>query len=127
MLSLQSLASYISFHSRPDGGEPVKFLSENTLHIIDQLMWMLPFVTRTDLETAAKGKGVSQETRNTFLNKMLAEHSQPGAREQLKTLWTKWVDSNYAEEAVVVAAASSHSMDVSTPDDDEMEAGPASI
>ena len=86
MLSLQSLASYISFHCRPDGREPVKFLSENTLHIIDWPMWMLPFVTRTDLETAAKGKGVSQETRNTFLNKMLAEHSQPGAREQLKTL-----------------------------------------
>ena len=44
----------------------VKFLSENTLHTIDRLMWMLPFVTRTvrtDLETAAKEKGVSQETR----------------------------------------------------------------
>ena len=86
MLSVQSLAAYVSLYCRPDGGEPVKFLSENTLHIIDRLMWMLPFVTRTDLETAAKGKNVSQDTRNTFLNKLRAEHSLPGVREQLKTL-----------------------------------------
>ena len=68
-------------------------------------MWLHPFVTKTDLETAAKAKGVSQETRNTFLNKMLAEHSLPGVRDQLKTLWATWVESNYAEEPVAVAAS----------------------
>ena len=127
MLSLQSLASYISLHCRPDGGEPVKFLSDNTLHIIDQLMWMLPFVTKTDLETAAKAKGVSQETRNTFLNKMLAEHSLPGVRDQLMTLWATWVKSNYAEEPVAVTAAraSALSMDAPTPPDEDEAPAPA--
>ena len=127
MLSLQSLAAYISLHCRPDGGEPVKFLSDNTLHIIDQLMWMLPFVTKTDLETAAKAKGVSQETRNTFLNKMLAEHSLPGVRDQLKTLWATWVESNYAEEPVAVAASqtSALSMDAPTPPDEDEAPAPA--
>ena len=105
MLSLLSLAAYMSLHCSPDGGEPVKFLSDNTLHIIDQLMWMLPFVTKTDLETAAKAKGVSQETRTTFLNKMLAEHSLPGVRGQLKTLWATWVEKNYAQEPVAATAA----------------------
>ena len=119
MLSLQSLAAYISLHCRPDGGEPVKFLSENTLHIIDRLMWMLPFVTRTDLETAAKAKGVSQETRNTFLNKMLAEHSLPGVRDQLMDLWATWVENNYAEEPVAAVRASALSMDAPTPPDED--------
>ena len=126
MLSLQSLAAYISLHCRPDGGEPVKFLSDNTLHIIDQLMWMLPFVTKTDLETAAKAKGVSQETRNTFLNKMLAEHSLPGVRDQLMTLWATWVESNYADEPVAAAqSAAAHSMDAQTPPDEDEAPAPA--
>ena len=127
MLSLQSLAAYISLHCSPDGGEPVKFLSDNTLHIIDQLMWMLPFVTKTDLETAAKAKGVSQETRNTFLNKMLAEHSLPGVRDQLKTLWATWVEKNYAQEPVAATAArtSALSMDAPTPPDEDEAPAPA--
>ena len=126
MLSLQSLAAYISLHCRPDGGGPVKFLSDNTLHIIDQLMWMLPFVTKTDLETAAKAKGVSQETRTTFLNKMLAEHSLPGVRDQLMTLWATWVESNYADEPVAAAqSAAAHSMDAQTPPDEDEAPAPA--
>ena len=43
-------------------------------------MWMLPFVTKRDLEQAAQTAHVSLETRNLFLNKMLSEHSQPGIR-----------------------------------------------
>jgi hypothetical protein len=126
MLSLLSLAAYMSLHCSPDGGEPVKFLSDNTLHIIDRLMWMLPFVTRTDLETAAKAKGVSQETRNTFLNKMLAEHSLPGVRDQLKTLWATWVEKNYAQEPVAAAASrtSALSMDAPTPPDEDEAPAP---
>ena len=89
-------------------------------------MWMLPFVTRTDLETPAKEKGVSQETRNTFLNKILAEHSLPGVRGQLMTLWATWMESNYAEEPVAVAASqsSAHSMDAPTPPDEDEAPAP---
>jgi hypothetical protein len=125
MLSLLSLAAYMSLHCSPDGGEPVKFLSDNTLHIIDQLMWMLPFVTKTDLETAAKAKGVSQETRNTFLNKMLAEHSLPGVRDQLMDLWATWVENNHAEEPVAAARSLALSMDAQTPPDEDEAPAPA--
>ena len=108
-------------------GTKIKVLSANTLHIVDMIMWMRPFVTKTDLETAAKAKGVSQETRNTFLNKMLAEHSLPGVRDQLMTLWATWVESNYAEEpaAVTAARASALSMDAPTPPDEDEAPAPA--
>ena len=59
---------------------------------------MLPFVTRTDLNDAAIRAHVSHEVRNNFLKALLAEHSQNGAREQLKELWSAWVDKNYASE-----------------------------
>ena len=117
-LLLFNKARSLSLHCRQDWGEPVKLLCENTL----RLMWMLPFVTRTDLETAAKGKDDSQDTRDTFLNKLLAEHGLPAVREQLKTLWTKWVESNCPEEPAAVAVASSHAMDAPTPPDDDDEA-----
>ena len=79
---------------------------------------MLPFVTRTDLAHATKGKDVSQDTRNTFWNTLLTEHSLPGVREQLHDSWTKWLESNYAEEPVLAAAAVCLSMDTQTPPDD---------
>jgi hypothetical protein len=50
-------------------------------------MWMLPFVTVSDLNAACKIADVSHETRNNFLQKMRDEHSAPGSREQLKALW----------------------------------------
>ena len=56
------------------------------------------------------------------MNKLLAEHSLPGVREQLKTLWTKWVERNCPEEPAAVAVASSHAMDALTPPDDDDEA-----
>ena len=68
-------------------GTKIKVLSANTLHIVDRIMWMLPFVTKTDLDTAAQKADVGMETRNAFLEKLLNEHSQPGSEEQLKTLW----------------------------------------
>ena len=73
-------------------------MSAKTLHIVDFALWMLPFVTRTDLNDAAIRAHVSHEVRNNFLKALLAEHSQNGAREQLKELWSAWVDKNYASE-----------------------------
>ena len=37
---------------------------------------------------------------------MLAEHSLPGVRDQLMTLWATWVESNYADEPVAAAQSS---------------------
>jgi hypothetical protein len=56
---------------------------------VDYALWMLPFVTRTD--DAATRAHVSHEVRNNFLKILLAEHSQNGARKQLKELWSAWV------------------------------------
>ena len=63
-------------------------------------MWLLPFVIKTDLDQAAQKADVRMETRNAFLEKLLNEHSQPGIEEQLKTLWGKWVDTNYNQQQV---------------------------
>ena len=83
-------------------------------------MWLLPFVTKTDLDQAAQKVVVSMETRNAFLEKLLNEHSQPGIEEQLKTLWGKWVDTNYNKE-LEPEARSSLGMEAKTPEDSEAE------
>ncbi len=56
------------------------FLSEKRLHIVDRVLWMLPFATNTDLNEAAKKADVNI-----------------GARQQLrlKALWKKWIETNY--------------------------------
>ena len=81
---------------------------------------MLPFVTKTDLDTAAQKADVGMETRNAFLEKLLNEHSQPGIEEQLKTLWGKWVDTNYNKE-LEPEARSSLGMEAKTPEDLEAD------
>jgi hypothetical protein len=65
--------------------------------MIDRVMWMLPFVTRDDLEAAAQQADVNMETINHFLNKLLHEHGQTGIRKQLQTSWTEWVEKNYGD------------------------------
>ena len=88
-------------------------------------MWMLPFVTKRDLEQAAQTAHVSLETRNLFLNKMLSEHSQPGIRLQLQTLWTAWV-AKTCDEQLVPEVSGSLGMEAATPpDDDELPEGGA--
>ena len=87
-------------------------------------MWMLPFVTKRDLEQAAQTAHVSLETRNLFLNKMLSEHSQPGIRNQLQTLWTAWV-AKTCDEQLVPEVSESLGMEAATPpdSDDELPGG----
>jgi len=87
-------------------------------------MWMLPFVTKRDLEQAAQTAHVSRETRNLFLNKMLSEHSQTGIRLQLQTLWTEWV-AKTCDEQLVPEVSGSLGMEAATPpdSDDELPGG----
>ena len=85
---------------------------------------MLPFVTKRDLETAAQAANVSLEARNLFLNKMLSEHSQPGIRLQLQTLWTAWV-AKTCDEQLVPEVSGSLGMEAATPPDDEFPEGGA--
>lgn len=75
------------------------FLSAQTLHIVDRLLWMAPFATATDLNEACRRADVSHETRNRFLTKMLDEHSAPGSREQLRKLWSDWLKEQYPTTA----------------------------
>ena len=81
------------YFDSPDGTS-VQFLSANTLHMIDQALWMLPFTTKTDLEECAKQADVSVKHRTAFLELIRAEHSHPGARAQLEDLWSTWLERN---------------------------------
>ena len=76
-------------------GTKVPFLSAKTLHIVDYALWMLPFNPRTELNVAATKAHVSHESRNAFMKTLQAEHSQSGASEQLRELWTARVSKNY--------------------------------
>ncbi len=71
------------------------FLSAKTLHIVDRVLWMLPFASNTDLNEVAQKADVSHESRNGFLQKLLGEHSINGATQQLKELWGKWIETTY--------------------------------
>ena len=75
------------------------FLSAQTLHVVDRLLWMAPFATATDLNEACRKADVSHEERNAFLTMMLNEHSAPGSREQLRRLWSQWVKEKYQTRA----------------------------
>ena len=82
---------------------------------------MLPFVTKRDLEQAAQAADENLDARNLFLNKMLGEHSQPGIRQQLHTLWTAWVDKTYDEQIVQEVEASLGTEAATAPDDEASE------
>ena len=81
-------------------GTKVHFLFPNTLHIVGNIFWMLPCVTKTDMNDACKRANVSHVSRNNFLQMLLDEHKAPGSRDQLKELWTEGLDKYYVSETV---------------------------
>jgi len=104
----------------------VPFLSAQTLHIVDRLLWMAPFSTASDLNEACRKADVSHEERNDFLTMMLDEHSAPGSREQLRRLWSQWVTEKYPTSAAEEDANSGKKKgtgSVPTPEGSETEEG----
>jgi hypothetical protein len=86
LLQYKTICDPPSLYDRP-GGKNMSFLSKKTLHVVDKVLWMLPFVTNTDLNDSAMKADVSHESRNGFLQKLLEEHSHARARKQLKDFW----------------------------------------
>ena len=100
------------------------FLSAQTLHIVDRLLWMAPFATASDLNEACRKADVSHVDRNDFLTMMLDEHSAPGSREQLRRLWSQWVTEKYPTSAAEEDANSGEKKgnnSVQTPEGSETE------
>jgi hypothetical protein len=85
-------------------------------------MWMLPFATVSDLNQACERADVSHVTRNAFLQKLQAEHSAQGSREQLKTLWLAWVKQLYGDPGPD-ASHQRNGAEVDTPDSSGDEGG----
>ena len=77
--------------NRPDGSD-LLILSPQMPHILDKCFWLLPFAIRSDATTAITNAGASLAPQLGFLNGLLAEHELPAAREELKRLWTKWIE-----------------------------------
>jgi len=100
------------------------FLSEKTLHIVDRVLWLLPFATNTDLNEAAMKADISHDSRNGFLQKLLGEHSIMGARQQLKELWGKWIEQNYGA-AGPESTGRGYGAEAKTPDDSDDDAAAA--
>jgi hypothetical protein len=100
------------------------FLSEKTLHIVDRVLWLLPFATNTDLNEAAMKADISHDSRNGFLQKLLGEHSIMGARQQLKELWGKWIEKNYGA-AGPESTGRGYGAEAETPEDSDDDAAAA--
>jgi hypothetical protein len=83
---------------------------------------MLPFATNTDLNEAAKKADVGHESRNGFLQKLLGEHSIIEARQQLKELWGKWIETNYGA-AGPESTGRGYDAEAVTPEDSDDDAG----
>jgi hypothetical protein len=104
-------------------GELVKFLSANTLHLIDQALWLSPFSTSTDLEEAAKIADISLDRRSGFLKTLRDEHSRPEAQAQL---WKEWLDKRQSGRVKGAAGGGCTSPRVATPtEEEEVEAAEA--
>jgi hypothetical protein len=101
----------------------VPFLSAQTLHVVDRLLWMAPFAIATDLNEACRRADVrvSHEERNRFLTKMLDEHSAPGSCEQLRKLWSEWVKEQYPTTAEESANPGRMRGDAETPEGSDTE------
>ncbi len=100
-------------------GEHVKFLSANTLHLIDQALWLSPFSTSTDLEEAAKIADISLDRRSGFLKTLRDEHSRPEAQAQLWKLWKEWLDKRQSGRVKGAAGGGCTSPRVATPTEEE--------
>ena len=100
-------------------GEHVKFLSANTLHLIDQALWLCPFSTSTDLEEAAKIADISLDRRSGFLKTLRDEHSRPEAQAQLWKLWKEWLDKRQSGRVKGAAGGGCTSPRVATPTEEE--------
>ncbi len=107
---------------RPEGG-PVKFLSANTLHLIDQALRINPFYTTTDLEEAVKLADISLDRRSVFLKTLRDKHSLPEAQAQLWRLWKQWLVKQERAGDIGAAGGGYTSPRVATPTEaDEAEA-----
>jgi hypothetical protein len=82
---------------RPDGRD-LFLLSPQVLHIFDFSMSMLPFAIKTDLVNALKSADVALKAHTDFMQLLLEELETDKARTQLKELWVKWIEKNYAEQ-----------------------------
>jgi hypothetical protein len=83
-----------------------QFLLDKTLRIADWAIWMLPFVTTTDMtrNDAAMYAVVSHESiiQEAPSRRGCWQHTPPHRhttiREPLKELWTTWAEFEYAAE-----------------------------
>jgi len=62
--------------------------------------------------------------RNGFLQKLLREHSNMGARQQLKELWGKWIEQNYGA-AGPESTGRGYGAEAETPEDSDDAAAAA--
>jgi hypothetical protein len=111
---------HLRSHDSP-GGTKMLFFSEKTLHIEHRVLWMLPFATNTDLNEAAMEVDVSHDSRNGFFQKLLGEHSFIGARQELKELWGKWIETNYGA-AGPESTGRGYGAESETPEDSDDDA-----
>jgi cyclopropane fatty-acyl-phospholipid synthase-like methyltransferase len=87
------------FRRKPDGGTVVRHVFGNGfLDTIDDVFWMLPFSRVRQAQLVCQDHNISMDDWNRRLEKIMQEHRQAGAREQLTARWKSWVASDSFKE-----------------------------
>jgi hypothetical protein len=88
------------FRRKPGGGGTVKLpvFGNGFLDTIDDVFWMLPFSSVRQAQLVCQDHNISIDDWNRRREKIMQEHRQAGAREQLTARWKSWVASDSFKE-----------------------------
>jgi hypothetical protein len=83
------------FRRKPDGGTVVRHVfGRGFLDTIDDVFWMLPFSSVRQAQRVCQDHIISMDDWTKRREKIMQEHRQEGAREQLTAPWKEWVASD---------------------------------
>ena len=94
---------------KQDGNsKEIPLFSKGYLHVIDRLFWNLPFTSPKQAEEVRVKFGIPETEWDLKWKQIIAEHEEPGAREQLQSGWNAWIvehaGADAGEHAGAVAA-----------------------
>lgn len=92
MSIMQLIHGSASVRIKKDGScKEIPLFSKGYLLMIDRLFWNLPFTSAKQAEEVRSKSGIPDTEWELKWNQIVAEHEEPGARDQLQSGWNAWV------------------------------------
>ena len=79
--------------------------------MIDKLFWNLPFTSSKQAEEVRVKFCIPDTDWDRKWEQVIAEHEEPGAREQLQTGWKAWIVAHAGADADAAAQAAAKPVD----------------